>query len=124
VELDLGSLSAFTSSPRYVPMIASANPIGMLTMPTFWSGNAGWALAGSVQPGPMATSQIVTTVPPTSEATAPQVLNRFQKRVKRIAGRFAAEAITNATPATSAAALAVAPTRAASQIERSPTSRP
>src|SRR5207245_7573107 len=79
--LTSASLSALTSSLRYVPMIASANPIGMLTMPTFWSGNGGWALAGSVSLGPMATSQIVTTVPPTSEATAPQVLNGFQNRV-------------------------------------------
>ena len=69
----------------------------------------------------METSHIVITDPPTSEATAPQVLNRFQNRVKRIAGRLAAAAMTNATPATSAAALAVAPTRAASQIESSPT---
>ena len=90
-------------------------------MPTFCSGKAGCSFTGTVQPGPMATSQMVTAVPPTSEATAPQVLNRFQKRVKRIAGRLAADAMTNATPATRAAALAVAPTRAASQIDRSPT---
>ena len=69
----------------------------------------------------MATSQIVTSVPPTREATAPHVLNRFQKRVNRIAGRLAADAITKATPATRAAALAVAPTRAASQMDNSPT---
>src|ERR1700687_6311888 len=97
-------------------------PTGMATMPTFWSGNAGCATAGRVQPGPTATSQMVTTVPPTKQATAPQVLNRFQKRVNRIAGRFADEAMTKATPATSAAAVEVAPVLAASQIERRPTS--
>src|SRR5258706_7709613 len=96
-------------------------PTGIATMPTFCNGKAGWATAGSVQPGPTATSQMVTTVPPTSEATAPQVLNRFQNKVKRIAGRFADAAITNATPATSAATLAVAPVLAASHIERKPT---
>src|SRR2546423_15308707 len=101
-------------------MIASTNPTGMLTMPTFCSGKAGCAFTGTVQPGPMATSQMVTAVPPTSEATAPQVLNRFQKSVNRIAGRFAADAMTNATPATRAAALAGAPTRAASQVDRDP----
>src|SRR2546430_13381871 len=98
-------------------MIASANPIGMLTMPRVGSGKAGWAFTGTVQPGPMATSQMVTAVPPTSEATAPQVLNLFQKSVNSIAGRFAADAMTNATPATRAAALAVAPTRAAREID-------
>src|SRR2546429_633531 len=45
-------------------MIASANPIGMLTMPTFCSGKAGCAFTGTVQPGPMATSQMVTAGPP------------------------------------------------------------
>ena len=93
----------------------------MLTMPTFCSGNAGFLTAGKVHPGPIATSQMVTTVPPTRQATAPHVLKRFQNRVNRIAGRFAADAITNATPATRAAALAVAPIRAASQIDSRPT---
>src|SRR5438094_218522 len=62
----------------------------MLTMPTFCSGKAGFGLAGTVQPGPMATSQIVTRLPPTRDATAPHVLNRFQNRVNRMAGRLAA----------------------------------
>src|SRR5256886_17554975 len=98
-------------------MIASTNPTGMLTMPTFCSGKAGCAFTGTVQPGPMATSQMVTAVPPTSEATAPQVLNRFQKSGNSIAGRFAADALTNATPATRAAALAVVPIRLAREID-------
>src|SRR5258708_36278221 len=93
----------------------------MTTMPTFGNGKAGCATAGRVQPGPIATSHMVTTVPPTNDATAPQVLNRFQNRVKRMAGKLADAAITNATPATSAATLAVAPTLAAGQLESRPT---
>src|SRR3982074_2735622 len=100
--------------------MARRKPSGMLTIPTFCRGNAGFLTAGRVQPGPIATSQIVMTVPPTRQATAPQVLNRFQKRGKRIGGKLADDAMTKATPATSAAALAVAPIRAASQIESSP----
>src|SRR5919201_5861985 len=101
--------------------MAATNPSGMLTMPTFWSGKAGFLTAGSVQPGPIETSQMVTIVPTRRPDTAPEVLKRFQKSVNRMTGRLAADAITNATPATSAATLAVAPTLAASQIESSPT---